>query len=82
MKLEFDNIEELVDFIEKMKLNKGKSNETNVKICPYGFINCPYNQPVTPYIPISPITVNSSSSTDRTTEIGLKNITSKDFEKD
>lgn len=60
MELEFKNVDELFEFIEKLGYVKkeegdtvklGSNNWTITQTCPYGFVNCPYNKNITPYYP-------------------------------
>lgn len=69
MELEFKNIDEFFEFIEKLGYVKKEDCNIEVsddkldlskitinKTCPYGFANCPYNKDITPYYPYPNIT--------------------------
>ena len=61
MELEFKNVDELFEFIEKLGYVKKEEQEVEKlngnhwtitqTTCPYGFANCPYNRNITPYYP-------------------------------
>ena len=65
MKLEFDSVEEVIEFVNAIRppeeknmeeqdldlITKDLSHIQTVKQCPYGFVQCPYNKDIPIYYP-------------------------------